>query len=172
MSRENSGNPVKKLREALGMNQVEFAKAIGRSYASVQGYEAGKRVPREVVEKMKTLAVKRGWPELALELSSEEWQVRRLFHPGELIISQARQALSGAAEGSRIDLSEQQRKSARDPDVREAYHRMLDFILDSGHDVAIEAVMRNLHAFERLVGVDRAKHPRLSKQRSLPKKPG
>jgi transcriptional regulator with XRE-family HTH domain len=60
MSRGKVENFVRKVREALGLNQHEFAAAVGRSYASVQGYEAGKRLPLEVEERIRQLASERG----------------------------------------------------------------------------------------------------------------
>ena len=53
-----SDNPVRNLRLALKLNQVEFGRLIGRSHQSVRNYEngIGKIPSSDVIEKMKTLA--------------------------------------------------------------------------------------------------------------------
>jgi transcriptional regulator with XRE-family HTH domain len=61
-------NAIRRIREALGLTQVKFAQKIGRSYPSVQGYEAGKRVPREILEAVAVLAEEAGRADLAEEL--------------------------------------------------------------------------------------------------------
>ncbi|SRR5712692_3077252 len=137
-------NPIKRLRELLGWNQATLGQAIGRSWQSVQNYEAGKRVPPEVIDKLKTLAAQRGFADVALELSSEEWQVRRVFHPGEKLISQAQPR--GAA-------------SRRDPGApadRSAAHELLDDVYDSGNLEAIAAAYQNLLVLARYVHLNRA----------------
>lgn len=165
MSTENIGNPVKKLREALGLNQVDFARAIGRSYPSVQGYEAGKRVPREVVEKMQALAAKNGLADLAIELSSQEWQVRRVLVPGEVLISQEREKIRSLSAKKSVDFRAHKVENSLPLDDRQAYHQMLDRILDSQHKIAIAAVIENLLAFDRLVTVDQPKAATRKKNR-------
>lgn len=62
-------NFVRKLRQALGLSQTEFGRAIGRSYQSVQSYEA--EIPREVLEKMRELALEHALAEIAEEISSQ-----------------------------------------------------------------------------------------------------
>jgi transcriptional regulator with XRE-family HTH domain len=64
------GNPVRKLRETLGLSQVAFGELIGRSHQSVRNYEGKITLTREVIEKLKTVAVERGHPEIAMELSN------------------------------------------------------------------------------------------------------
>ena len=130
-------NPIRKLREHLGLNQHQFADLVGRSYASIQGYESGKRVPPEVVERMKTVAAERGLADVALVLSGDQWQVRRVLHPGETLIS---------------------RPVAADPHSYTAYnprnkmwHDMLERILESGDEKAIKAVEPNLIIFHAWV---------------------
>lgn len=147
-------SPVRRLRLLLGWSQVQFAEAIGRSYASVQGYEAGKRVPPEVIEKLKSIAAANNLADLGLELSSDDWQVRRIFHPGEVLITQSRQRV-------RTDLSPSQPASAGNlvkraehprTDPRDRLHRVLDEILDSGDPELISAAEQALDVFARLAG--------------------
>jgi DNA-binding transcriptional regulator YiaG len=50
---------VKEARQALGLTQVEFAKALGVSYKAVQSWEQGWRFPsRASVEAIKELGEK------------------------------------------------------------------------------------------------------------------
>jgi transcriptional regulator with XRE-family HTH domain len=53
-------NLVRMFRERLGLNQHQFGDLIGRSYASVQGYESGKHIPDAVLERMRAIARERG----------------------------------------------------------------------------------------------------------------
>ena len=141
--------PVKKLRLALGWSQVQFAQAIGRSYASVQGYEAGKRVPREIVEKMRSIAVQNGLADVALELSSDDWQVRRVFHPGEVLISRAARIVQQGKQQNRSASTSPVAKPARHStdEWRGYWHEILDEILDSGVPDVVSALERNLELF-------------------------
>jgi transcriptional regulator with XRE-family HTH domain len=123
-------NPVKKLRESLGLNQVAFGELIGRSFQSVRNYEAGLPLSAEIIEKLKTVAVKRGRPDLAMELSSTEWQVKRVLEPGETLISQGKKTLPPGVRDFGTEL-----------------HSVLDDILQSGNPVAIEATESTLRLF-------------------------
>lgn len=143
-------SPVKRLREALGWNQVQLAAAIGRSHQSVQAYERGVRPPPDVIEKLKTLAVEHG---LA----------------GEIPISVLRGETQGSGKKD-LDFPPYEAENSPHSDAREAYHRTLDLILDSGHQVAISAVIRNLYAFERLVRVDQKSAGALPKIRTVSRK--
>lgn len=73
-------NRVKSFREACGLTQVQFASAIGRSYVSVQNYEAGKTVPSDVLERMRTLSPAefdaRFGEETPIEARHAEWHRR------------------------------------------------------------------------------------------------
>jgi hypothetical protein len=51
------------------MTQSEFALAIGRSYPTVQHYEAGKKPTPEVVQRMRTLALENNLGSIAEALS-------------------------------------------------------------------------------------------------------
>jgi len=121
-------NLVRQIRDFSGMNQEDFARAIKRSTAMLRHYEKGITPPLDVIETLKTLAVKAGHPEIAVALSSDEWKVQRVFQPGETIISAPRRAANSE------------------------WHQMLDEVLDSGQRDAIEAVQSNL-----LVFVDRVR---------------
>jgi len=150
-------SPVKKLRLALGWSQVQFAQAIGRSYASVQAYEAGKRVPPEVVEKMKSIAAANHFADLALELSSDEWQVRRVFYPGEILITQSRQRRADLPPGQPApagNLGKDVGHPRADPRAR--LHRVLEEILDSGDPELVSATEQALEVFARSARVNAA----------------
>ena len=58
-------NLIKQIRAAMGMNQTEFARALGRSYPSVQNYERGAAPPPEVIAQLKRLAADAGRSDLA-----------------------------------------------------------------------------------------------------------
>ncbi len=65
-------NLVKKLRTTLGWNQVDFARAIGRSYQSIKNYEGGMQPPTKVLKRMKDLADKHGLKELFAPAQPEQ----------------------------------------------------------------------------------------------------
>ncbi|GEM_PF-3818357 len=146
---ETIESPLKKLRSALGWSQSALAQALGCSYSSIQNYEGGKRVPREIIERLKSIAAEHDLADIALELSSEAWQVRRVFQPREVGIPGDAPAVSGAS-----DKSLRRKDSSGD---REACHQILDRILDSGDRVAIAAILQNLHALDLLVHSNQAK---------------
>ena len=139
-------NPVRKLRDTLGWSQTHLAQAVGRSYQTIRNWEAGHRVPLESLEKMKSIAAEHGLADIAVELSSQEWQVRRVFHPAETIISQAKPAVPRKT----VDFPVEQAKHRAAVDEREKAHQLLDEICDSGDAGAISAVFQNLNAFARL----------------------
>lgn len=138
-------NLVRKLREAAGLTQQEFAQATGLSYASIQGWESGKRVGSASLERLKSFATERGFTDIALELSGE-WQVRRVLHPSETLISHPR-------PGAEQDVRYRGRNAE--------WHRLLDEVLDSGNSDAITAVQNNLTVFARYVR--QKKHQRIRK---------
>ena len=129
-------NPVRNLRERLSLNQHQFADLVGRSYTSIQGYESGKRVPAPVVDRLKTIAAERGVADIALVLSSDEWQVRRVVQPGETLIGAPRPATAS------IGTYHPRNK---------VWHDMLEAILESGDEKAIKAVEPNLIIFHAWV---------------------
>lgn len=55
MTSENEPE-LKAIRRRLNMNQQEFARALGRSYQSVQQYETGRQVPNKVLALARALA--------------------------------------------------------------------------------------------------------------------
>ena len=131
MKSVNLDNPVRRLRLALNMNQVELGRIVGKSYQTVRNYETGiGNVPDSVIETLKNLAAEKGFAHLALELSSEDWKVRTIVHPPqEFARYQAR--LPNAA----VDAG------------RQARHALIDALLDSGNEDAILAVEHLLRYF-------------------------
>jgi transcriptional regulator with XRE-family HTH domain len=128
-------NPVRRLRRELGMNRADFGRAIGKSHQTVGNYESGIRVPPDVVERMKQLAAEHALADIALELSSDDWQVRHVIEPGETLISSAR-PIPGPGNYN---------------PANQAWHDMLETILESGDKKAIEAVQPNLVLFHAWV---------------------
>lgn len=80
---------------------------------------------------LKALAVERKRPDLAMELSSAEWQVQRVSAPGETFISQAKQ--EKVPPGVR--------------DLGSELHSLLDDILKSPNTEAVEATESTLRFF-------------------------
>ncbi len=134
-------NPLKILREHMGMNQHQFADLVGRSYASIQGYEAGKKIPPEVVERMKTIAAERGFADVALVLSSDAWQVRTLIHPPQEFAQR---------QGKQIQYAAIQDAG------RQAQHALLDALLDSGNPDAAAAIDHLLRYFASTLATPKA----------------
>lgn len=126
-------NLVRRLREALNLNQADFAREIGRSVQMLQLYERGSRVPDEVMDRLREIAAAHSLAEIMAELGLPDGTtVRRVFHPGEKIISQARGHTTVATR-------------------RKQMHDLLDEIFDSGSTDAIEAVESNLVVFAKYV---------------------
>lgn len=59
---------IKRVRETLRLSQRGFAKAVGKSYASIRLYEAGQKVPSNVLLIATGLCRDAGHPYLAKEL--------------------------------------------------------------------------------------------------------
>lgn len=138
-------NPLKELRSAMAWSQTTLASELGVSHGSVRAYEAGHRVPPYIIEKLKTIAAEHGFADIALRLSSDDWQVARVFQPGETIISQAKKNLA-------------RRKAEVEESVD--YHALLDEVLAAGHADITRAVQSNLIVFASLA---RARRPKLPK---------
>jgi DNA-binding transcriptional regulator YiaG len=138
---------VLKLRNALGMSQIEFAQLVGKGYSSIRNYERGVPPPDDVAEKLVQLAVEHGMADLALQLKGE-FGVRRVLEPGETLISTARKPKAKAAAPSASSVA---------PGAdRDRLHAMLDEVLDSGDPAAVSAVVSNIQVstgFIRLRGV-------------------
>ena len=123
MSSTNMEKFIRNFRERLGLNQHQFADLIGRSYASVQGYEAGKRVSAAVVERMEAIARERGIDLATLPADGQPSTPQR----------------------SKPDAPPRYRPE------NQRWHDALERILNSGMKTAIDAVVPNLVAFNALV---------------------
>ena len=127
---------IREIRKATGLNQTDFAREIGRVMQSVQGYESGRKPPAEVLGKLKEIAIAHDRLDLAEALGGE-WKVRRVFEPGETMISSPQPRAPGK------------------PAEKEDWHRMLDEVLKSGQADALAAVKSTLVALADLVRVRR-----------------
>ena len=128
-------NPVRILRKALGMTQHRFADELGCSYSSVQGYEGGRKVPKGMLDKMIALARHRRLADLTDELST--WNVE-----------------DASAQPSPWGYAAKNRR----------LHDMLEAVLESGDQRAVDAVASNLPIFYAWVA---ERHPaRGSKKRA------
>jgi len=116
--------PLKKIREALGLNQVQFGERIGRSLGAVRQYEAGARISPPAEKAIVELAQQAGLSDLVDDFLAERAQ---------------------AALGPSL-------QAVGRPDVKAArLHDLLDEVLGSSNDEAIRAVTANLQAFARYV---------------------
>lgn len=117
---------VKKIREALRLNQAEFGERIGRSWQSVQSYERGARISPPVQQRIIELAEAAGLGDLVDDFLAEH----------------------EADQGASPDLAASEQRHAR-------WVRALCEILESRNQTAIRAVQHDLIAFQRLVRAER-----------------
>jgi transcriptional regulator with XRE-family HTH domain len=117
-------NPTKRLREALKMSQQQFATDLGISVGSVRAYERGVQVSDASLEAMKSLAVRQGLADLAMEMDMG----RGRFAVGKVIAPQ------DAGKSIRL------RKTSHGRDLGDDLHGALDAILETGSPEAIGAV--------------------------------
>jgi len=79
---KSSDNPVRRLRDFLKLNQIDFGRLIGKSSATIRSYEGGHTIPTEVRGRLRTLAAEKGLVDIAMELSGDDdWQVRTVIYP-------------------------------------------------------------------------------------------
>jgi len=122
-------NPTKRLREALKMSQQQFATELGISVGSVRAYERGVHVSDASLEAMKSLAVRQGLADLAMEMGRGRFTVGKVIAPQDA--------------GKSIRL----RKASYGRDMGDELHAAVDAILATGSPEAIgamEVVLRSL----------------------------
>ena len=68
---ETLENFVKVLRKAVGKTQQEFAEDLGCGYSTLQGYEAGRAMPKDVRAKLVTIALEHNLGPLAAAIAKE-----------------------------------------------------------------------------------------------------
>lgn len=56
---------IRRVREALGLTQEAFARGLGRSYAAIRTYEAGRKAPLDVMARAMAMCVSAGLADLA-----------------------------------------------------------------------------------------------------------
>lgn len=115
-------NPTKRLRQALKISQQQFATELGISVGSVRAYERGVNVSDASLEAMKTLAVARGFADLAMEMSRGKFTIGKVIAPQE--------------GGRNIRL----RKASHGRDMSDELHAAVDHILENGSPDAIAAM--------------------------------
>lgn len=136
-------NLIRQIRYSASMNQADFAREIGKSIQSLQRYESGVVPPYEVIEKLKHIAAFHGRADLANALSRDEWKAEKpTFRP--------RAAPSKAAP----------------PAQDNQWQQMLQEVLDSGCQDAIEAVQQNLVVFRNHVRIRRKSAPAKSTKKT------
>ena len=125
-------NLVKKVRTALGWNQVDFGRAIGRSYPSVRNYERGVEPPPKVLKRIKELANKHGLEEL--------------FAPAQPEQSPAPRPKSATSPGS--------------SDENSRWYDLLEEILASDDQETISSVKQSLVVSSKFVRLSRVSRVR------------
>ncbi|HXE64700.1 MAG TPA: helix-turn-helix domain-containing protein [Bryobacteraceae bacterium] len=115
-------NLTKRLREALKMSQQQFATELGISVGSVRAYERGVHVSDASLEAMKSLAVRQGLADLAMEMGRGRFAVGKVIAPQDA--------------GKAIRL----RKASHGRDMGDDLHAAVDTILESGSPEAIGAM--------------------------------
>jgi transcriptional regulator with XRE-family HTH domain len=115
-------NLTKRLREALKMSQQQFATELGISVGSVRAYERGVHVSEASLEAMKSLAVRQGLADLAMEMSRGRFAVGKVIAPQD------------AGKSLRL------RKASHGRDMGDDLHAALDSILETGSPEAIGAI--------------------------------
>lgn len=87
-----SDNLIAQIRQAARLSVPDFAAALHVSQIDVAAFETGREIPEPpVVRRLQEIATKARRADLALILTSDEWKVRAVFHPGETFISMGRQ---------------------------------------------------------------------------------
>jgi transcriptional regulator with XRE-family HTH domain len=130
-------NPTKKLREALKMSQQQFATELGISVGSVRAYERGVHVSDASLEAMKSLAVRQGHADLAMEMGRGRFAVGKVIAPQDA--------------GKSIRL----RKAPHGRDMGDELHAAVDAILETGSPEAIgamEVLLRTLRDQAEVTG--------------------
>jgi transcriptional regulator with XRE-family HTH domain len=102
---------TKELRTRLGLSQEAFSRSVGKSVASIRGYESGREPPVQVLAAMYSLAMKSGLTDIG----------DRIEH---LALDSPAKAQEGLIE---IDPA----PSKETFKERERLHGLLDFVLDS-----------------------------------------
>lgn len=104
------------------MSQQQFATELGISVGSVRAYERGVQVSEASLEAMKSLAVRQGLADLAMEMSHGRFIVGKVIAPKD--------------PGKSIRL----RKAAHGHDMGDDLHAAVDAILAAGSPEAIGAL--------------------------------
>jgi len=128
-------NIARQIREATGLNQVEFSRKLGRSLSMLQIYERSQgNPPLDVMDRLRSIAAEYGRGDLGLACGT--FEVKRVVQPGETLIS-----------------------TARSPHQRR--HQLLDAILTSHNQAAITAVQSALTLFAAHAGAPAPAKPKL-----------
>lgn len=142
---------MRSVRLALGMTQVEMSQLLGKSLATIQGYEAGKRLPGEVDEQLRRIASERGFGNLVDHVPKTE---RRLIcpHCGSVTYGGCEHITFGTVPPS-VPRTEKTLKSetvSGIQDIREEnenVHRQLEFILQHAEAKVADFIRGNIRVF-------------------------
>ena len=154
----NENNPIRRLRLKLGLSQPDLGRLIGKSHGSVANYEKGFAQPAaNIIERLKSIAVEHAFADLAVELSSADWQVRTLIHPPQDFARRQASITDTVKSGPAGEANRQIR------------HALLDALLDSGNEDAIMAVEHLLRYFNDSIAVTAplTTKPKATGQRNL-----
>lgn len=117
-------------------------------------------MPRDFTERLASLAVQKGFPDIAVELRAP-FEVKRVLEPGETLISAARERGENTAA-----------PSPPAPLIlggtdRDRFHALLDEVFDSADPDAVSAVTRNLDVFAQFVRLRRSRPKQKEKKERL-----
>lgn len=116
---------IKKLRKALGLSQEAFARAIGKSYASVRNYEDGRTLPPEVLGKMLGLAVRAQLGSLAKEIEKDATELY----------------------GAPVAAADVEAAEEETPEDGRRIHALLDYILNAASPRTVRALCETLRLY-------------------------
>jgi transcriptional regulator with XRE-family HTH domain len=109
---ESHENYLKVLRKALGQTQHQFAELLGCAYSTLQGYEGGRTIPKEIQAKALTLALENKLGGLAAQIAN-------------LDDASASSPATPAADRDRIHLTVDAILDFGDEATKEAFHSIL-----------------------------------------------
>lgn len=66
---EDKENYIKTLRKAIGKTQQQFAEELDCGYSTLQGYEAGRAIPKEIRAKLIALALEHNLGTIAAQIA-------------------------------------------------------------------------------------------------------
>lgn len=142
---------VRECRKALGWTQAKLAVELGVSTTAVAGWEQGSGAP-DMGPCIKLAFLSEG--ELAWFFAERAGIPEEHRDYYNRIAHEGLRELARSSTSADTAIARRPAKLSRD---RATLRKMLDVIVDSGDDDAIEAITHNLHFFSRHVGKDQVR---------------